>query len=73
MLTGVEAIPIAGGGVGGAEGALMFVIKGQENEVEGTMKLVKGIKGATLPEVVMPDCQTCHFPGCYFAGQEIYF
>lgn len=73
MLTGVDAIPIAGGGVGGAEGSFMFVIKGEEKEVEETMKLVKGIKGAKLPEVGMPNCETCHFPGCYFAGKEIYF
>lgn len=73
MLTGVDAIPIAGGGVGGAEGSLMMVIKGEEKEVEEAMKLVKGIKGAKLPEVGMPNCKTCHFPGCYFAGKEIHF
>jgi len=73
ILTGVDVIPIAAGGVGGAEGSFMLVIKGEEKEVEETMKLVKGIKGAKLPEVGMPDCQTCHFPGCFFAGKEIYF
>lgn len=71
MLTGVEAIPVAAGGVGGAEGSLMMVIKGEEKEVEETMKLVKRIKGAKLPKVGMPDCQTCHFPGCYFAGKKV--
>lgn len=71
MLTGVEAIPIASGGVGGAEGSLMLVIKGEGKEVEETMKLVKEIKGAKLPEVGMPDCQICHFPGCYFGGKEV--
>ena len=71
MLTGVDALPIAGGGIGGAEGSFMFVIKGEEKEVKETMKLVKGMKGAKLPEVEMPDCQTCHFPGCNFAGREI--
>ncbi len=71
MLTGVDAIPIAGGGVGGAEGSFMFVIKGEEKEVEETMKLVKGIKGVKLPNVGMPNCQTCHFPGCFFAGKKV--
>jgi len=71
MLAGVEAIPIAAGGVGGAEGSVMMVIKGEESNVTRAMKMVKEIKGARLPEVIMPDCQTCHFPGCYFSGKKI--
>jgi len=71
MLTGVEAISISAGGVGGAEGSQMMVLKGEESDVKNAMSLVKGLKGAQLPEVIFPDCRTCHLPGCYFSGMEI--
>lgn len=71
MLGGVEAKPISAGGVGGAEGSVMLVIKGEQKDVIKTVELVKGLKGATLPEVTLPDCQTCHFPGCYYSGMRI--
>jgi hypothetical protein len=69
-LAGVEAVPIAAGGVGGGEGSTIMVIKGEEGEVKKAMKLVKEIKGAKLPIVEMPDCETCHLPGCYFSGNK---
>lgn len=69
MMAGVDAIPIAVGGVGGAEGSVMMVIKGEEEKVKKAMQLVKEIKRAKLPEVILPNCQTCHLPGCYFSGK----
>ena len=71
ILTGVEAIPVASGGVGGAEGSVMMVIKGQDSEVKRAMEVAKEVKGAKLPKVEFPDCLTCHFPGCYFSGKQI--
>jgi hypothetical protein len=71
ILTGAEAVPIAVGGVGGAEGSVVMVIKGQESEVKKTMEVAKEVKGTRLPKVEFPDCLTCHFPGCYFSGKRI--
>jgi hypothetical protein len=71
-LYGVESLPLAAGGVGGAEGSIMFVVKGEDQAVAQVMRTVKEeIKGARLPEVIFPDCDTCHLPGCFFAGQKI--
>ena len=70
ILAGVEAVPIAAGGVGGGEGSVMMVVKGAESNVDKAMALIKEVKGARLPEVILPDCRTCHFPGCYFAGSS---
>jgi hypothetical protein len=70
VLTDTTAIPIAAGGVGGAEGSTMFVIKGEENKVEDSMSIVKAIKGVKLPLPILPNCQECHYPGCYFSGQR---
>lgn len=71
MMAGVDAIPIAVGGVGGAEGSVMMVIKGEEEKVKKAMQLVKEIKRAKLPEVILPNCQTCHLSGCYFSGKKM--
>lgn len=70
-LYGVKAIPVASGGVGGAEGSIMLVLKGEEDNLIRAMEGIKNIKGTPSPEVKIPDCKTCHSPGCLFAGQEI--
>ncbi|MFC1824140.1 hypothetical protein ACFL9T_15625 [Thermodesulfobacteriota bacterium] len=71
ILAGVEAVSIAAGGVGGAEGSIMLVLKGEESNVNLAMNLAKEVKGAKLPDVLVPECQACHSPGCLFAGQTI--
>jgi hypothetical protein len=70
ILTGATAIPVAAGGVGGAEGSITMIVKGEEREVRAAMAAVKEIKGAQLPKVKLPDCSTCHFPGCHFSVKE---
>ena len=45
ILTGVEAINIGAGGVGGAEGARVFLLKGDEETVTKAFNLVQSIKG----------------------------
>jgi len=45
ILVGVEAINIGGGGVGGAEGARIFLLKGDEETVKKAFNLVQSIKG----------------------------
>jgi hypothetical protein len=45
MLAGVEAIPIAAGGIGGAEGSVVLLIKGTEEQVQTAIITVKSMKG----------------------------
>jgi len=45
ILTGVEAVNIGAGGVGGAEGARIFLLKGDEETVKKAFNLVQSIKG----------------------------
>lgn len=71
VLTGVEAIPIAAGGVGGGEGSVVLVLKGENEKVQKAIEVFKEMKGAQLPEIISPDCPTCHFPGCNFAGKNM--
>jgi hypothetical protein len=44
-LTNVEAIPIASGGIGGAEGSITILIEGHEDQVKKTWDMVNQIKG----------------------------
>jgi hypothetical protein len=53
LLAGVKATPIAAGGVGGSEGAVVLSIEGEEARVERAFELVKSIKGE--PAVSTPD------------------
>jgi hypothetical protein len=45
ILAGVEALNIGGGGVGGAEGARIFLLKGDKEAVMKAFNLVQSIKG----------------------------
>jgi hypothetical protein len=48
ILTGVEAINMGAGGVGGAEGARIFLLKGDEEVVKKAFNLVQSIRGEPL-------------------------
>jgi hypothetical protein len=71
ILTGADGIPIAAGGVGGAEGSIMMVVKGNEEQVKQAIQLARDMKDAKLPSIIMPVCRTCHLSGCYYSGKEM--
>jgi hypothetical protein len=45
LLTGVEATQIAGGGIGGAEGAVWLMVTGSDGQVNEAVALIDGIQG----------------------------
>jgi hypothetical protein len=44
-LTGVEAVPVAAGGIAGSEGTAVLALEGDESQIERALSLVKSIKG----------------------------
>lgn len=64
-LTGVKAIPIAAGGIGGAEGAHTFILEGTSPQVEAAWALFKRIKGELPLTTTTEDCDQCE-RGCQF-------
>jgi hypothetical protein len=52
ILVQVDAIPIAAGGIGGAEGSIILLVKGSEEQVKKAMSIVEKIKGE--PQVKEP-------------------
>lgn len=65
-LSGAQAIPIASGGLGGAEGSVVLVIKGEREQVCRAIEHVESCKGARLREVRVPDCYGCTSEICDF-------
>lgn len=68
ILSGAEAVAVAAGGLGGAEGSVTLVIRGSEEKVSRAFQIVKEVKGAALPEPHPTDCASCSFPTCHLRG-----
>jgi hypothetical protein len=68
ILSGAEAIPIASGGLGGAEGALTLIVKGQGHQVRKALGFVEESKGARFPQLRLCNCEDCPVPHCRFAA-----
>jgi hypothetical protein len=66
ILSGASAIPIASGGLGGAEGAITLVLKGKTDEVRNALDFVEQSKGARLPDLRLCNCNDCPVPNCRF-------
>jgi len=59
ILSGATAIPISAGGLGGAEGAITLVIKGDKQQVNQAIQTIEDSKGARLPQVRICNCNDC--------------
>jgi hypothetical protein len=66
ILSGASAIPIASGGLEGAEGAVAFVLKGKSDQVKKALDFVEQSKGARLPDLRLCNCNDCPVPNCKF-------
>ena len=74
ILSGATAIPIAAGGLNGAEGATTLVIKGNEEQVGKAIEHVEASKGAKLPQLRLSNCHDCRVPDCRFrVGDKHWF
>jgi hypothetical protein len=70
MLSGARAIPIASGGLGGAEGAITLVLKGTTDEVKKALDFIEQSKGAELPDLRLCNCDACPVPNCRFPRKD---
>ncbi len=66
ILSGAIAVPIAAGGLGGAEGAITLIIRGNEEQVKKAINFVEQSKGAKLPPLRLRSCQGCPSLHCRF-------
>ncbi len=68
ILSGAKAVPISGGGLAGAEGAVTMVVSGSDEQVTKAINYIEGVKGTRLPEVKLSDCKNCIFKVCGLSG-----
>ena len=66
LLSGATAVPVAAGGLGGAEGASILVIKGTDEQVKCAIDYIEQSKGAHLPQLRLCNCSDCPVPDCKF-------
>lgn len=58
-MTGVDVIPIGGGGVDGGEGSKIFVVEGEEEDVEAAYDLICSVKGEPPLKTKVQSCDLC--------------
>lgn len=67
---GAKAIPIAAGGLAGAEGAVVLVIEGDQEQVTRLIGFVEQCKGVRLPQARPVPCNLCSSPDCRFPVKD---
>jgi hypothetical protein len=67
---GVTPVPIAAGGVNGAEGASVISIKGEESEITTVLKIIESVKGEPPLKILSGNCKDCSHPSCDRAGNR---
>jgi hypothetical protein len=66
ILAGCAAIPVAGGGIGGAEGSVTLILEGSNEEVRQAIAFAEESKGARLPQFRVRSCTGCPNADCRF-------
>jgi hypothetical protein len=71
QLCNVDAIPISAGGVCGAEGCIVWVLKGEEKDVDNAYRLCEEIHGHQMPYTLdVYECEVCPKKKCDLAGKK---
>jgi len=70
ILTGVEAKHVASGGVGESAGAVVLIIRGQEENVKKTVSIIESIKGEPVLKGFKGTCEACPYT-CRYAGAKL--
>jgi hypothetical protein len=71
ILTGATAVPLSMGGLGGAEGAITMIIKGDDDQVTKAIRYIEAVKGAQFPkEVRAADCKDCNNELCSLSNGD---
>ena len=69
-LFGLEAVHFASGGYGGSEGAVTFVVKGDDEKVNRCLDFVEKIKGEPPLPATKGPCETCGVL-CSYQGKDL--
>jgi hypothetical protein len=64
---------IASGGVGGAEGAVVLSVDGEEKEVEKALTKIRSVLNEKSPPIYEHECATCTWKACPWVGKETHY
>lgn len=67
----VDAHPIGSGGVNGAKGAIILLVKGKQEKVKKIIEIVENIKGEPPIQTYPPSCSECKSSTCKWSGKDI--
>ena len=70
ILTGVETKHVASGGVGESAGAVVLIVRGEEENVKKAISIVESIKGEPVLKGFKGTCETCPYT-CMYAGTRL--
>jgi len=70
ILSEAEAMPVASGGVWGAEGAVTLLILGGEDNVKEAIKIVESIKGEPPVKAYPAECEVCDQKNCHMQARR---
>jgi hypothetical protein len=70
-LFGLEAVPVAAGGIGVGQGSVTLVAEGDEENANRFIERITQLKQDTedLPELEYPDCSVCGYATCFNRGK----
>jgi hypothetical protein len=63
ILSGAEAIPVAGSGIGSGEGTITLLVHGTDSQVERAWDIIQGTKGEPPLQEKRAECSACPVPG----------
>jgi hypothetical protein len=58
----LPAYPVGAGGVNGAEGAITFLLEGDDKKIQNALQLIQSIKGEPPTQLNATECKGCTIP-----------
>ena len=68
-LSGVEAVHVASGGIGGSEGAVTLAVRGATKDVERAIDVAEAVKGEPAVPALKGQCTECPYEHCAYHGK----
>lgn len=70
ILTGVDALHVASGGIGGSEGAVTIAVQGTEEAVGQAISVARSVKGEPPVQALKGQCDDCLYENCAYHGKS---
>jgi len=69
ILSGVDALHVASGGIGGSEGAVTIAVQGDDEAVGKAIAAAESVKGEPPVQALKGQCDDCLYENCAYHGR----